>query len=163
MLTIIKSPGRPRGRSSTSQMICENAYRVDLRSLGAGRPHLLMPSGRLVPVEWTPGTFGGKRWWFSCPRCWTRCAVLYSWLCRRCFGGRYRSELASPHDRLLLRAIKIRKRLGQTTGGVIVPFPERPKFMHHRTYLRLKAECIELEQRFFGEEAERMRKMGMQV
>ena len=121
-----------------------------------------MPNGRLVPVEWTPGTLGGKRWWFSCPRCWTRCAVLYSWRCRRCFGGRYRSDLASPHDRLLLRAIKIRKRLGQTTGGVIVPFPERPKSMHHRTYLRLRAECTELEQGSFGEEAERIRRIGMQ-
>ncbi|TNC42508.1 hypothetical protein FHG66_21350 [Rubellimicrobium rubrum] len=105
----------------------------------------------------------GKRWWFCCPRCWTRCAVLYSSRRRRCYGSRCRSELTSPHDRLLLKAIKIRKRLGQTTGGVIVPFPERTRSMHHRTYLRLRAECTDLEQRFFRGEADRMRKMGMQV
>lgn len=43
----------------------------------------------------------------------------------------------SPQDRRLHAAFKVRKRLGQKQGGIVAPFPLKPKGMHWRTY-----ECI---------------------
>lgn len=37
-----------------------------------------------VSLTTTPSTFGGRRVWFRCPGCKTRCAMLYG------FGGRFR-------------------------------------------------------------------------
>jgi len=47
----------------------------------------------------------------------------------------------SPHNRKIHKAIKLRKRLGQRSGGTLAPLPEKPKGMHWRTYERL-AEVI---------------------
>lgn len=37
------------------------------------------------------------------------------------------------------QTFKVRERLGQTSGGIIAPFPTKPKHMHWSTYLRTRA------------------------
>ncbi len=95
-----------------------------------------------VPLEWTPCNFGGKRLWFRCPGvgCGRRVAILYGpgryFLCRHCHGLSYESQREDGTHRALRRAQKIRERLGGS-ANMTEPFPERPKGMHHDTYMCL--------------------------
>jgi hypothetical protein len=96
-----------------------------------------------IPLEWTLCNFGGERPWFVCPgvvngaACGRRVAILYGpgeyFLCRHCYDLRYESQ---REYRALRRAQNIRVRLGGSTN-MMEPFPERPKGMHHDTYMRL--------------------------
>jgi hypothetical protein len=107
-----------------------------------------------VPLEWTPCNFGGERPWFVCPgmvngvRCGRRAAILYGprkyFLCRHCYDLRYESQREDNKDRALRQAQKIRLRLGGRTT-MMEPFPDRPKGMHHDTYVRLCSEHHEAE------------------
>jgi hypothetical protein len=58
--------------------------------------------------------------------------------CRRCCGLAYESQQLSPTWRSVSRLAKIRRRLGGS-ADVFGPFPEKPRGMHQRTYLRLRA------------------------
>ncbi|WP_165610144.1 hypothetical protein [Shimia aestuarii] len=69
--------------------------------------------------------------------------------CRLCARGRYETELRTPKDRRLLAAIKLRQRLGQSQGGIVVPFPPKPKWMRWHTYHRIKAEALKNERRIW--------------
>jgi hypothetical protein len=101
-----------------------------------------------VPVVWTDCHFGGHRPWFRCTAhsggqyCGRRVAVLYGvgdvFACRRCCGLAYVSQQESLRFRQISRSRKIRMRLG---GGpnVLAPFPDKPRRMHWRTYMRLRA------------------------
>lgn len=103
-----------------------------------------------VPLEWTPCNFGGERPWFLCPgvRCGRRVAVLYGpgkyFLCRHCYGLSYESQRESTLYRALHKAQEIRERLGGS-ANMTLPFPEKPKGMHWRTYERLRNEHDEAE------------------
>jgi hypothetical protein len=103
-----------------------------------------------VSLEWTACNFGGERPWFVCPgaECSRRVAILYGpgkyFLCRHCYDLRYESQREDNKDRALRRAQKIRKRLGGS-ANMREPFPERPKGMHHDTYMRLFLEHHEAE------------------
>jgi hypothetical protein len=95
-----------------------------------------------VAIKWTPCNFGGERPWFICPgvTCGRRVAVLYGlgrhFLCRHCYDLRYESQRKDKNYRALRRAQKIRQRLGGS-ANMMELFPERPKGMHHDTYIRL--------------------------
>jgi hypothetical protein len=107
-----------------------------------------------VSLEWTPCNFGGERPWFVCPgavngkRCGRRVAILYGpgkyFLCRHCYDLRYESQREDKKDRALRRAQKVRQRLGGS-ANILESFPERPKGMHHDTYMRLFREHHEAE------------------
>jgi hypothetical protein len=103
-----------------------------------------------VALEWTPCNFGGERPWFVCPgvRCGRRVAILYGpgmyFLCRRCYDLRYESQREDKKTRALRRAQRIRTRLGGS-ANMMEPFPEKPKGMHHDTYVRLFWEHHEAE------------------
>lgn len=58
--------------------------------------------------------------------------------CRVCLKGRYLSEPMSPKDRRLHAAFRVRERLGQTKGGMLVRFPPKPKGMHWRIYENIR-------------------------
>jgi len=101
-----------------------------------------------VPITWTACHLGGRRPWLVCSvysagrYCGRRVAVLYAagelFACRRCYGLAYASQQETPMHRGLSQAQKIRRRLGGNES-LFDSFPEKPKGMHWRTYLRLRA------------------------
>lgn len=88
---------------------------------------------RRIGITRTLCNFGGTRPWFVCPACGERVGVLFQlsaeYLCRHCHKVSYRSQRASLCSRTWIKQRKIERRLG--------PNFERPKGMHHKTYLRL--------------------------
>jgi hypothetical protein len=100
-----------------------------------------------VPVVWTACRFGGERPWFVCPGlsngtgCGRRVTKLYGagrlFACRHCYDLTYTSQQESLCQRGAWKSHKIRKRLGGQPS-VFDDFPDRPKGMHRRTYLRLR-------------------------
>ena len=135
-------------------MICDHTAQIDIRKLpkeARPLPDVIHFEGERIVTTWTDMHFGGRRQWFLCPSCDRRCAVIYRigggplWGCRICMDGRYASEHKSPQDRRFQKAFKIRKRLGQTEKNLLLPFPERPRHMHRRTYDRIRAEAKALE------------------
>jgi len=106
-----------------------------------------------VPITWTPCNYGGERPWFICPGiingkpCSRRVAVLYGgyyFLCRHCHNLSYNSQREDMVSRLASKAQKIRERLGGHPG-LAYPFPEKPKGMHWKTYVRRHWEAEDLE------------------
>ena len=134
------------------------------RGLGAEWEDVREP----VSLEWTPCNFGGKRPWFVCPgdRCGRRVAILYGpgkyFLCRHCSDLRYESQREDKKDRALRRAQKIRQRLGGS-ANMMEPFPDRPKEMHHDTYMRLRSEHDEAEVEHLASAREWLDKLQKQM
>ena len=93
-----------------------------------------------ISLETTPQTFGGRRWWFVCPRTAERVSKLhlpngaYTFASRRAYRLGYPSQRESPRDRSITRAFKLRERLSGEGGfGDYIP---KPKWMRLRTYER---------------------------
>lgn len=135
-------------------MICDHAIRVDIRKMPkhlCPLPSVVFFDGTRLETTWTDTNFGGQRQWFMCPTCERRCAIIYHadhgprWGCRICLKGHYISEPMAPKDRRLHAAFKLRKRLGQTTGGILVRFPAKPKGMHWRTYEGIRSAALKNE------------------
>jgi len=94
-----------------------------------------------VGIDWTPCHYGGQRAWFLCPArgCRKRVAILYGgkiFACRSCYRLAYESQTESPAYRALSRAQNIRVRWGGS-GSMMEHFPDKPKGMHWKTYLKL--------------------------
>lgn len=132
-------------------MICEHSVKLKISDLPLESPGVILRPQGPVTIVATPCHFGGRRLWFLCPNCKRRCRDLYPYYCRRCLGLRYRMETEKPQDRYITQAERIRKRLGQRSGGIIPPFPQKPPYMHWKTYLRLKAKCEAYEAAFVRE------------
>tara|TARA_R100000687_G_scaffold5898_3_gene5594 strand:+ start:155 stop:676 length:522 start_codon:yes stop_codon:yes gene_type:complete len=124
-------------------MICDRTAQIDIRKLAKlvdVIPEVFDLHGERIVTAWTTTNFGGQRQWFLCPSCDRRCAIIYRrgsgplWCCRVCGGGRYLTELKSPKERKLHKALKIRRRLGQKNPGLLLPFPGKPRHMHTETY-----------------------------
>jgi len=108
----------------------------------------IVAPARVRSVAALSSAAGGRRPWFLCSvysndqYCGRRAAVLYGagelFACRRCYGLAYESQQGTPRQRGVGQAQKIRTRLGGTVN-LFEPFPEKPKRMHWRTYLRLRA------------------------
>ena len=85
---------------------------------------------------------GGQRYWFTCPRCSKRVAVLYApgryFACRQCGGLGYTTQKEGIGDRASSRADKLRKRLAWQ-AGILNGDGSKPKGMHWTTYQRLKS------------------------
>jgi hypothetical protein len=120
---------RPTGRFLLRQMASE------------GGPEC-SPLISLVPITWTVCHFGGRRPWFVCPLCGRRSAVIYMAgehvACRRCFGLVYASQQEPVRQRGLMKAQKIRTRLGGSPS-LMGKFPDRPKGMHEKTFQGLRS------------------------
>ena len=114
-------------------------------------------------IEWTHLPSGGKRPWFLCPSCGRRCGVLYlirsRFLCRKCGGLSYECQNEPRHFRALRKAQKIRVRLGGS-ANMTEPFPSRPRYMHQRTYLRLRDRYEAAVERYVGPMAASLEKRG---
>ena len=82
--------------------------------------------------------FGGRRWWFVCPRTGQRATRLHLpsgasvFACRRAYRLAYRSQRETPGDRALSRAFALRRKLG--ADGGIGDYVAKPKGMHWRTF-----------------------------
>lgn len=86
--------------------------------------------------------FGGTRYWWQCPGCGKRVAVLYCagyCVCRHCIGAKYQTQHLQPLDRKFKRIATLRSRLGWY-GGIAYGAQGKPKGMHYRTYHRLLGE-----------------------
>lgn len=97
-----------------------------------------------VFLEWTPCTLGGRRVWFLCPAkgCGRRVAILFGgtvFACRHCHKLAYRCQRETDDDRAMRRAETIRRRLGWLPGIDNLE-GGKPKWMHWRTFVRLKTE-----------------------
>jgi hypothetical protein len=97
-----------------------------------------------IPFDWTPCNYGGQRFWFLCPECLKRVALLYGagiyFLCRHCYNLTYSSQQESKPDRLMRKARKIRARLG-ASADLSEPILFKPKHMHQKTFDRLRREA----------------------
>jgi hypothetical protein len=82
--------------------------------------------------------FGGRRWWFVCPRTGQRATRLhlpygaYTFACRNAYRLAYRSQRETPRDRALSRAFALRQKVGDHGG--IGDYVAKPKGMHWRAF-----------------------------
>jgi hypothetical protein len=103
-----------------------------------------------IELETTPQPFGGRRWWFICPRTGRPVAKLYlpngafSFASRQAYRLAYRSQRETPYDRALRRAFKLQGKLG-VDGGIGDHIP-KPKWMRWRTYDRKLEEIFAAEE-----------------
>jgi hypothetical protein len=118
------------------------------------RGALFITVGRVdqtIYLEALPRAYGGRQWYFICPRTGQRASVLWKppgadyFASRQTWGRQvaYGSQFETPHDRALSKAQNIRYRLG---GAKYVPLiegisPPRPKGMHLKTYEQIMKRC----------------------
>jgi hypothetical protein len=99
-----------------------------------------------VQLTTTPQPFGGRRWWWVCPRRGDLVSKLYKPSAAGIFASRkahrlaYRSQRQSPYDRAINQAFKRRQRLG-AEGAIGDPI-DKPYGMRWVTFDR-KMEQIE--------------------
>ena len=92
--------------------------------------------------------FGGRQWYFTCPRTHERVSVLWKppgspyFASRHAFGRHvaYSSQFEKPRDRAISQARSIRNRLGGE-ADLSADFPPKPKGMRWTTYERLQRKC----------------------
>lgn len=93
-----------------------------------------------ITLTTRPQPFGGRRWWFICPRTGRLATRLhlpdgaFSFACRRAYQLGYRSQRQTPRDRAVSRAYALRQKLGNP--GLIGSYVVKPKGMHWRTFER---------------------------
>ena len=91
----------------------------------------------------TPCNYGGVRWWFSCPCCHRRAAVLFIMgrvlRCATCGRVSYASQRGDAMDRAWLKQRKLEAKL--------IDGWQKPKRMRWKTYERLQAGINECERR----------------
>lgn len=101
-----------------------------------------------VPIVTTECNYGGSRPWFRCA-CGRRVGVLFdglgAFVCRTCLDLGYACQQQAPRWRPVLRAQVIRHKLGGSQS-LLDPFPERPRYMHRKTYERLRRKGLAVEQ-----------------
>jgi len=103
-----------------------------------------------IQLVTTPQPFGGRRWWFVCPRTGRRAAKLYlpngafAFAARQAYRLAYQCQREMAHDRALRRAFKFRRKLGSNEGiGDYIP---KPKWMRWPTYERKLEEVAAAEE-----------------
>ena len=132
------------GREVASIQIRSEARCMILNYRTRSRDGEWRPMEYPVYLEWTNCTLGGRRPWFLCPTngCGRRVAVLFGdsvFACRHCQELVYECQRETDDDRAARRADTIRRRLGWG-AGIANPEGGKPKGMHWRTFVRLKAE-----------------------
>lgn len=102
-----------------------------------------------VHFDKTPCNFGGHRYWFICPQCATRVAILCAggslFLCRHCYRLPYASQTETYHDRILRKQRKIEDRICEDGD-----FSIKKKRLHWTTFDRLYAEYQRLDNAYVG-------------
>jgi hypothetical protein len=86
-----------------------------------------------IQLATTAQPFGGRRWWFVCPRTGKRATKLYlpngtlTFTSRQAYRLAYACQREPAHDRALRRAFKLRGKLGAEGG--IGDYVAKPKWM----------------------------------
>jgi hypothetical protein len=120
------------------------------------------PYAKEVQVAESTCHFGGRRYWLVCPnpRCRRRTARLFrvddGLTCRNCAKLSYRSQRERAPLRALRRAQATRRRIGGT-GSSLERFPDRPKFMHRMTYLKLLSKTLFWEKQYYDTASDQIR------
>jgi hypothetical protein len=104
-----------------------------------------IPRSTVFKLLEAPCHFGGSRYWFGCPWCGRRCAIVYGvsgdgyFGCRRCLRLGYSGESEGSMDRLWRKQRKLEARLGENYRKL--------KWMRMRTYERIWAQIDDVEER----------------
>jgi hypothetical protein len=125
--------GKPR---ATWWVHRQRLYRAGIRPSNWQDTSITL-DGQSLRVVRMPWHFGGQRVHFLCA-CGRTVRNLYAprghpWRCRHCYQLTYATRQASRRHRLLIKAQKIRERLGGNRA-VGDDFPAKPKGMHWRRY-----------------------------
>jgi hypothetical protein len=92
-----------------------------------------------------PCRFGGRRWYFLCPRSAVTCEKLFlpngavTFASRRAYRLAYQVEREAPIDRAHRRLARLYRKLGQDYEGPDWQWPVRKKGMRQRTFAGLEA------------------------
>jgi hypothetical protein len=95
-----------------------------------------------IRLVWTVPTYGGRRWWFRCPRTYRKTTKLYlpngGWhfWSRQAYGLGYACQRETRFDRLQRRAATLNRELGGEGWSTWDVPPRKPKWMRWRTYDR---------------------------
>ena len=95
-----------------------------------------------VRLTWTAPTYGGRRWWFLCPRTARRTTKLFlpnggsHFWSRQAYGLGYRCQREDRFSRLQRRAAALNRQLGGEGLSTWADPPAKPKWMRWRTYER---------------------------
>jgi hypothetical protein len=93
-----------------------------------------------IALTWTTPTYGGRRWWFVCPRTGRRTTKLFlpygGWhfWSRQAYGLGYACQRDNQFSRLQRRAAKLNRQLGGSGWSSWDTPPTKPKWMRWRTY-----------------------------
>jgi hypothetical protein len=100
-------------------------------------------TSRVQLVQTVP-TFGGRRWWFVCPRTGCRTTKFPNggqhFLRRRAYGLAYDGENEGRLERLRRKAARLSYQLGEPSWSFASLPPEKPKWMRWTTYEQMIAE-----------------------
>lgn len=101
-----------------------------------------------IRIGWHPCRFGGYRPFFVCS-CRRDVLSLYAagsrFACRHCFNLTYATRQATPRDRHILKAQRLRLRLGGS-ANLADAFPDRPRYMHRNKYEGLRERTEQAEE-----------------
>lgn len=127
----------------TGMQLASIGYSVEPGAVALIYPMKGEPMRQHVPILATGCNYGGRRYWFGCPSCGRRVAVLYlrtgGFACRKCNRIAHASQSEDELRRTWRKQAKIERRLGEHW--------QRPKGMHWATCERMVAAIIDCEQR----------------
>jgi len=95
-----------------------------------------------VELTWTTSTYGGRRWWFICPRTADRTSKLFlprgglHFWSRQAYPLGYACQREDRFSRLQRRASALDRQFGGDSGCTMDNPPTKPKWMRWRTYER---------------------------
>jgi hypothetical protein len=95
-----------------------------------------------IQLTWTTPTYGGRRWWFLCPRTGRRTTKLFlpngGWhfWSRQAYGLGYACQREGRFDRLQRRAATLNRQLGGEGWSTWDTPPGKPRWMRRPTYER---------------------------
>lgn len=132
-----------RGEIALEMIACESGTAIRMwrgYRLGHDVLHDALAGRIFVRLATTAPRFGGRRFWFVCPRpeCQRRCRILYrerdtnarAFACRKCLNLVYDSQRLSRAARLAVRAEVLAQRLVCDEDGRVT----KPKWMRWRTF-----------------------------
>lgn len=137
------------------------ALTVDTRGEGPGFIHIAHETRDIsnpqaisyrVELNWSRPQYGGRRYWFCCPKTGEWATKLFlplggdRFLSRQGYHLGYACQREARSDRLMRKARKLHRALGGDDEGLSGEAPDKPKGMHWRTYERRVAAWIAAEE-----------------